>query len=177
MPEPYLSDDDLAGRGHVGVEIPRRVVEHQVAVLVCLPALDEREVASQRLLEQVLLAIEDSNLPRLAVRDYCLALVAEPRGDHARLQKRACARGRVEGWDASAASPESLDEVALGCEVELKFPVEVLLLENAVHADVRSEDLSHLVVLQEQREAVLVAAALVRDESEVLGAPLGRGLD
>ena len=61
--------------------------------------------------------------------------------------------------------------------MELELTVEVLLLEDRVDTDVGSVDASDLMVLEEEGETVLVGTALIGDEGELFGAPLGSGLD
>ena len=61
--------------------------------------------------------------------------------------------------------------------MELKLTVEVLLLEDGVDTDVGSVDAGDLMVLEEEGETVLVGTALIGDEGELFGAPLGSGLD
>jgi hypothetical protein len=57
-----LGDADLAaGRGRL-VEVARGLAEHEVAALVGLPALDDREVGADAALEDIILAVETLDL-------------------------------------------------------------------------------------------------------------------
>mmetsp|Transcript_4092 Transcript_4092/g.14449 ORF Transcript_4092/g.14449 Transcript_4092/m.14449 type:complete len:210 (-) Transcript_4092:577-1206(-) len=61
----HLGNGDLAGGGHVGVEVPRRAPEDEVAGRVGLPGLDEGIVSEDTLLEDVLAAVDLAHLLRL----------------------------------------------------------------------------------------------------------------
>src|SRR6185503_12951230 len=138
------------GRGH-RVEVSRGHSVDEIPHRVALPGLHEREVAPDRHLEHVLLPVEDARL--LAVGDH---------GAHA--------RGRVETADPRAARPHALRERALGNQLHLQLAAQVLLLERRVLADVARDHLSYLPRLEEEAEAPVVHARVVRDAREVLHA-------
>ena len=118
----------LPAIAHRRVEVARGAAEDQVARLVGLPGLDERDVGHQRALHHVDVAVE---LARL------LAL-----GDH-----RADAGAREEGRDAGAAGAQLLGQRALRRELELELAGQVLALELLVLADVARDHLPDLARL------------------------------
>src|SRR3990170_5107050 len=79
----HVDDRDVGGHGHCRVEVPPGHAVDEVAYPIGLVCLDEGEVGPQRVLEQVLDAI-----------DHPLLLVL--------LHHRADARGRVEATHSSA---------------------------------------------------------------------------
>lgn len=152
-------------------------MEDEVAVLVCLPALNECEVTGEGFLEKVALPVVLADLAGLGVGDDGLTLVAVPSGDLTSLEQSACTGGGVEGGNACTTSTELFTKIALRGKVELELTVEVLLLEDGVDTDIGSMHLSDLVVLEEEGQAVLVGPTLIGDEGQVLGAPLSSSLD
>ena len=53
-----LGDADPAGGRHRLVEVARGLAEHEVAALVRLPALDDRQVGADAAFEDIVLAVE-----------------------------------------------------------------------------------------------------------------------
>jgi hypothetical protein len=123
-------------------------VEDKVAVLIGLPALDEGEVSRERLLKEISLVVEGSDLTGLRVRDYCLTFVAVASRDLASLKEGSSTSWRIESGNTSTTSSELFGEVALRSEVELELTVEVLLLKDCVHSNVGSVYSAYLVVLE-----------------------------
>ena len=152
-----LGDRDAAGGRRHRVEVARGLAVDEVAEAVALPGRDQREVADDALLEHVLLAVEDARL--LALRD----------------QRARAGRGE-EGGDAGAAGAHALGERPLGDELDLELAGEVLPLELLVLADVRGDHLPDPPVSEQDAEAPVVDAAVVRDDGQVPGAlPVERG--
>ena len=54
-----LDDTSFTSGGDIGVEVPRRLVEDDIAGLICNRSLNEGEVTSDRWLQDVVLAVED----------------------------------------------------------------------------------------------------------------------
>src|SRR5699024_2439603 len=74
--------------------------------------------------------------------------------------------GGVERGDAAAAGAHPLGEGALGDELHVEVPVDVLRHEQLVLADVAGEHLGDLPVLQQDPQALAVHAEVVRGDGE-----------
>src|SRR6476646_4924673 len=105
-----LGDADLAASRGRKVEVARGLAEHEVAALVGLPALDDREVGADAALEDIVLIVELLDL--LALGD----LGADP------------GLG-IESGDSRAARAHPLGERPLGSELDLDLAGEILPLE------------------------------------------------
>ena len=105
-------------------------MKYEVAVLVCLPALDKGEVTSERFFKSVALAIEFSDLLLGAVRYYRLSLVAIAGRDLAGLKQSTRTCRREESGDARTTCSQLLAQVTLRGKVELKLTIKILLLKH-----------------------------------------------
>src|SRR4051812_30699752 len=139
-------------------EVASRAAEHQVARLVGLPGLDQRDVRIERQLHHVLLAVELADL---------LAVCHD--GAHARLGE--------ERRDAGAAGAQLLGQRALRREVELEFAGQVLALEFLVLADVARDHLADLARLEQLAQAEAIDPRVVRDHRQILDAAVTQGVD
>src|SRR5207249_4633452 len=97
-----FGDDAVGGGGHHGIEVARGLAIDKVAPAVAFPGLDERKVAAQAALEDVLAAAELAGFFSF--------------GDHG-----AVSRGCVEGGNASASGAQALTQRALGIQFHLQF--------------------------------------------------------
>src|SRR5262249_25254152 len=134
-------------------EVPSCLAKDEIARLVALPRLDERNVAQQAALHDIFLAVED--LGFLAFGDL---------GAHAGLG--------VEGGDASAAGAATLGQSALRIEFDLELSFEIEFGEGLVFSDVRRDHLLDLAGLQEETQPRSVDAGIVTDTSQPLNARL-----
>src|SRR5258708_26185177 len=153
-----LGDADLRRRRHHRIEVPRRLAIDEVARGVALPRLYQRHVAEQAALHHVFLAVEGLGL--LAFGDL---------GADAGLG--------VEGRDARAAGAAALGQRALPVELDLELAFEVELGEGLVLADVRTDHLLDLAVLEQQPEPRAIDAGVVADADQVLDARIAHGVD
>ena len=153
-----LDDGRPAGHRHRRIEVARGAAKDQVAAVVGLPGLDEREVGHQRALQHVGVAVELAQF---------LAL-----GDD-----RADAGAREEGRDAGAAGAQPLGERALRRELELELAGQVLALELLVLADVARDHLLDLPRLEQLAEAEAIDAGVVGDHGQVLDAAVAQRRD
>src|SRR6267142_996267 len=80
----YFGDDVVGGGGHHGIEVARGLAVDEISPAVAFPGFDEREIATQATLEDVVAAVEFAGLFSF--------------GDHG-----AVAGGGVEGGNACAA--------------------------------------------------------------------------
>src|ERR1700686_5345178 len=112
-----LGDGDLSGHRAERVELPRRLVEDEVAVPVADARAHQGEIADDPLFERVLAAVEDADvLLGRGDRDRTVAVVA-PRQPAVRHQ-RADPGWRVEPGDAAAAGAEPLRQCPLRHELD-----------------------------------------------------------
>src|SRR5690606_19429817 len=81
------------------------------------------------------------------------------------------------GGDAGAAGAHPLGEGALGDELHVELPVDVLLHEVLVLADVAGEDLVDLAVLQQDPQSLAVHAEVVRGDGETADPAVAHDLD
>ncbi|KTR86391.1 hypothetical protein NS220_18290 [Microbacterium testaceum] len=165
-----LHDAGATGHRGEGVEAARGLAEHEVAVAVALPGVDEREVGGDGLFEHELarlaVHVEDTHVLRGGSdRDAAGAVIAlrQPAlGD-----LRADARLRVEGGDPRSSGTELLGEGPLRGQLELEFTGEELPLELLVLAHVRRGHLADATGTQQDAEPPVVDAAVVRHHREV----------
>jgi hypothetical protein len=148
-----LGDGDSPGGGHHRVEVLRRLAKDEVAVRVAAPRLHQREVGGQGVLEHAGDAVDLAGLFAVGHRG-------------------AVPGRREEGPDAGAACADALGQRALGRQLDLELTGEELLLEVLVLADVARDHLADLAILQQHAQALVVGAAVVRDDRQVLGAQL-----
>src|SRR5439155_26722632 len=134
------------------------LAEDEVAGLVRLPALDDREVGADAAFEDELLAVERLDL--LALGDL---------GADAGLG--------VEARDAGAAGAAALRQRALRAEFDLELAGEILPLELLVLAHVGGDHLADLAGPQELAEPLIVDAGIVRDHRQVLHPRLADRVD
>ncbi len=166
-----LGDADLAALRGGDVEVAGRAAEDEVAGLVGLPGLDDREVGDDAVLHDVPAVAELARLLRLR-HERRRAVLVELEREAALVDLGAEARGRVEGGDARTARAHALRERALGVELDLELAAEVHALEVLVLADVGSAHALDLLRLEEDAEAPVVDAGVVGVDGEVLGAVL-----
>src|SRR5688572_11485788 len=145
------------GRGH-RIEVPSSLPVLQIAEAVAAPCGDKREVADDAALHHVHPAVE---LARLL-----------PLGDDG-----AVAGGREERRDPRAARAHPFGESPLWCELHFELAGEKLALELRVLADVRRDHLADLPRLEEEAEAPVVDAGVVRDAGQSLHALLHQRVD
>src|SRR5205085_5930354 len=120
-----LGDADLAAGGGRQVEVARGLAEHEVAALVRLPSLDDRQIGADAAFEDILLPVEFLDL--LALGDL-------------RAEAGLC----VESGDARAARAHPLGERPLRTEFNLELTGEELALELLVLADIGGDHLLDL---------------------------------
>src|SRR5258706_4503880 len=144
-----LSDRYAARGRHHGIEVARGLAIDEIAPLIALPRLDEREVGAQRAFHDVLAPVEDALF--FVLRDY-----------------RAHAGGREEGRNAGATCADALGKRPLRIQLQLQLAREHHLLEQLVLADVRPYVLANLPRAQQQAETKIVDAGVVAHRGEVL---------
>src|SRR5206468_9632344 len=122
------------------------VAVHQIADVVALPAMHEREIRPKGILENVRPAVDDTRLL--------------PFGD-----------GRtVGGWceepsNARATRPNPLRERPLRHELDFQLPRQKLTLEFLVLADIARNHLAHLPRLEQHTDAPIVCTRIIADEN------------
>src|SRR5258708_21797549 len=139
------------GSGHHGIEIARGLAVGEIAPAIAFTGLDEREVAAQAALENVMAAIELAGFFSF--------------GNHG-----AVAGWCVEGGDTSATGANALGESALRIQLDLHFAAEHQLLEKFVFPDVGGNHFFDLAILQEQAKAGAVGSGVVAGNGQILGA-------
>ena len=144
-----LGDADPAGSRAQGVEVAGGLAVDQVAQAVALPGVDDGKVGGEAPLHHVLPSVERAHL--FAFR-----------------QQGAHRAGSEEGRDAGAAAADALGQRTLGAQLDFEFAAQELLLEVLVLAHVARDHLLHLAGLQKDAQPVLVGAAVVADDGEVL---------
>ena len=147
----HLDHGDLAGGRHHRVEIARRLAEHKIALGVCLPGVNDRQVGAQRPLHHIFLAVEFTHF--LAFGD-----------------DRADAGLGEEGRDAGATRADALRQRALRREFQLQLAGQILLGENLVLADIGGDHFFDLPGFQKLAEANAVDASIVGNDSQALNA-------
>ena len=131
-----LGYGDIPGSGHDGVEVARRLVVDQVAVVIALPGVDDGEIGPESAFHQVFPAIEHAHFLTLT-------------------QRRPDPRRHVEGGDARAPGPNTLGEGTLRDKFDLQFPVQKLAFEDLVLPHIRGDHLPHLAALEQDAQSVL----------------------
>src|SRR6202012_3842216 len=121
------------------VEIARGTAKDQVAGLVGLPCLDERDAGRQRMLHHIGLAAELARL--LAI-------------GHDRAEAGPCEEGR----NARSARAQLFRERTLRREFEFEFACEILALEFLVFTDIGRNHFPDLPGLEQQAQAETVDA-------------------
>src|SRR3546814_9370771 len=112
-----LGDADLRGGRHRLVEVTRGLAEDEVAALVGLPPLDDREVGEDAAFEDIILSVEALHF---------LAL-----GD-----ERADAGLGIEAGDARTARAAAFGERALRAEFDLELARQILPFDLLILADI-----------------------------------------
>ena len=171
-----LGDGDLPGHGAERVEVHRGGVEDEVAVAVALPGVHEAEIGGQRLLEDIVGAVEAADLLRRGGdRDVAVGVVLLRQAAVGHLG--ADAGRRVERRDPRPAGTQLLGQRALRGEDHLELAGEVLPGELLVLPHVGADGAADPAVLQQDPEPPVVDAAVVADGLQVRGAALVQGLD
>jgi len=162
-----FGDRYLPRHGADGVEVARRLIEHQVPEGVAFGRPDEGEIAGDGLLED-----------ELALAETTALLCRRGHGDRAVWGETprqasvghlgADSGGRVEPGDTGPAGPQPLSERALGDELHLELPTHVAALEIRVLAYVRARHTVDPAVRQEQAEPPAFQAAIVRHDPQVV---------
>ena len=84
-------------------------------------------------------------------------------------------RRRVEGRDAGTAGAQTFSQGALRDELDIERAVEVLLSEQLVLPDVRSQNSRHLTIFEKQSQAFAVHTHVVRDDGEIRDPRVSQG--
>ena len=145
-----LGDAHLARRRRHRVEVARGLAVDEVALVIALPRLDDREVADDAALHDVGLAVELAQL--LALGDEG----ADP------------GLGE-EGRDAGAAGADALGQRPLRVELDLDLAGQVLPRELLVLADIGADHLPDHVAVEQLAESPAVDPAIVADHGQPLG--------
>ena len=153
-----LGDRDPPAVADHRVEVARGLPVDEVAEAVGLPRGHEGEVADDAALEDVLPPVEFAGLL--------------PLGDD-----RAVAAGVKKAGDARAAGADPLGERPLRAELQLELAGQVLPLELGVLPDVGRDHLPDLSLPEEDPEAPVVHAAVVRDAGQSRHVALGERQD
>ncbi len=153
-----LGDGHPPRLGAGDIEVVGGLAQDQVAGLVGLPGLDDRQVGGDALLEDVRVTVV---LPDIL-----------PLG-----QPGAVAGAGVEGRDAGAAGPQLLGQRPLRRQLDLELAGQELLLEGGVLADVGGDHLFDLPGLQQQPEAELVDPGVVADHGQPVRRRVAQGDD
>src|SRR5579863_7617945 len=132
-----LGDGYLSRHGAGGVEVARRLIEHQVAEGVTFGRPDKGEIAGDGLFEDEL-ALAETAVFLCRRGDSDRPVGGETPGQAPIGHLGANAGGRVEPGDTAAAGPQPLSERALGDQLHLELPTDVPALEIGVLADVRA---------------------------------------
>src|ERR1700677_4868169 len=161
-------DCDLPGHRAQRVEVAGGFVKDQVAVPIADAGAHEREVAHDALFEHVLATAEDACFFFRRCDGNAAAGTIAPRqaavGD-----QRADAGRRVERRNSGAAGAHAFGERALRNEFDFDFTAEILALELFVLTDVRADRAANPLRAEQDAQALLVDAAVVRDRDEVGG--------
>src|SRR3984893_116094 len=147
----HFRDGDPRGRAHHRAEIAGGLAEDQVAPLVALPGTHDGVVGLERLLEDHLATFEHPAL--LAFGDL-----------------RARPGGCEEAAQPGSSRPDALGERALRVQLDFQLAREELSLELLVLADIAGDHLPDLPALQEDAQAFVGGATVVRDHGQVLHA-------
>lgn len=131
------------GGGHQRVKVLRRMAIDHVAVPVGFPALNQGEIAANRLFEDVVFARELADF--FAFR-----------------HRRAVAGGGIKPGNAGAPGTYFFRQRPLWGEVHLQFTAEHLLFKQRVFTDVRRHHFAYLAGFQQQAETKAINAAVIR---------------
>jgi len=139
--------DAAAGRRH-RIEVPRRFSIDEIAVRIATKRLHDRKVRDQASFEHVALSPEQALFLAFG---HC----------------RADPGTGVEAGDARATGPHPLGQRALRIELDLQRAGQILALELLVLADIGRDHPAHLARGQQQAQAEILDAGIVRDDGEV----------
>lgn len=128
-----LDDGDLAGHRDCRVEVARGAAKDQVAQIISLPRLDERNIGHERTPHQIDAAVELARF--LAFGD-----------------QRADSGAREQGGDAGATRAQPLGQRSLRRELGSELSRQVLALEPFVVAEVARDHAFDLAGTQQQPE-------------------------
>ncbi|MCB5293091.1 hypothetical protein BJQ90_02536 [Arthrobacter sp. SO3] len=171
-----LGDGDLPGHGAERVEVHRGGVEDEVAVAVALPGVHQSEVGGQRLLKDVVGAVEAAHLLRRGSdRDVAAGVVLLRQAAVGHLGTDA--GRRVEGGDAGPAGAQLLGQRALRGEDHLELTGKVLPREFLVLPHVGADGAADPAVPEQDPEPPVVDSAVVAHGVQVCGAALVQGID
>ena len=151
-----LGDADFAAGGGGHVEIACGLAEYDIAGLVRLPGLHDRQIGEDAAFEDVILFVAIG--PREALDLLALGHL------------RADAGLRIEAGNARAARAHSLGKRALGTKFDLELARKKLTLELLVLADIGADHLRHLLGAQQHADAFIVDSGIVAGEGQVLDA-------
>src|SRR5262245_45545687 len=146
-----LGNGDTRCRRHHRIEIPGRSSIDQIAYAIAFPGVNEREVGTDRSLEHMVFAVDQSGL--------------FPFGDD-----RTEGGRREESANAGAAGANPLGKGPLRDELDLEFAGQILSLELLVLADVGRNHSPDLSRPQQNADAEIVDAGVVADDGQIAGA-------
>jgi len=154
----HLGDAELGRRCHHRIEITRGLAIDEIAGVVALPRLDQRQVAHQAALHDIFLAVEDLGL--LAFGD-----------------QSADAGLGVESGNAGAAGAAAFRERTLRIEFQFELSGQVELGEGLILADIGRDHFLDLPGFEQQPQPGAVDAGIVADAGETCHAAVTHGAD
>lgn len=158
--------DLFANLGALRIEVASGGSEHQVAVSVSLPCLDQCEVTGNGLLHHVVAAVEVAGLTRLTRDGHSLVGIVLD-GETALLDHGTVSGGGVEGGDASTSGSKSLSKGALRGKLNLKLTGQVLLLEVLVLSDVTGDHALHLLGLKQLTQTEIINTGVIGHTDQI----------
>lgn len=137
----YLSNDSFGCPCHVCIKVASSHMEFEVALCVCSLGLYQRKVSSDRVLLNVLAALEHFDRLRLRHFFWLEALICFLILDHeaTSLNDSVDARSSIKCRDATPSASEFLRQSTLGTNLQSQFSVKILNLTRNVVTEMRKD--------------------------------------
>jgi len=151
----HLSHGNLGSPAHGCIEVPGRLVEHQIAQGIRLLGLDESKIRKDGLLHHIVPSIELLH-GLLFAGDLHFAIFGVFNGCSAFLDKSGVTSGRVEGGNAGSSSTNLLRKGSLRSQLHGQFSFQILTHQLSVFAHIGANHLGHLLLLDQDAQTGVV---------------------
>lgn len=162
-----FDDSETSGSSHGTAKVVSGVSEDGVSGFVDLPSSNESDITLDSLLEQVLLALEFSDLSLWWVNNG-LSIGSISHGDGTVLNGSSETGRGIECRDTGTCSSNSFRQGSLRCKLEVDLALEVFGFKELVASDVGSDHLGDLSRMQQETETSFASPGIVTDTGEVV---------